>query len=214
MKKKKSTTLIFSLCALIVCSSIAVGVSYGLFSSSSRVNNHLQIKENASTGELKATLKRVSGSKDVSNSSGTSYTSEKLEEEDFTNSSSSNVFGLSSSDYTIAGCKYIANMKLTNTGDMDFTFNIKLTNTEDKTNTSSFQDELKVSYGKDESSLTEKGSLTSVLTSESSLDSGTLIKSASYDFSVEIEFPKGSTTKSGDVYFDLLVEITSAVETK
>lgn len=207
-KNNKYAGILISLLGLGISTSLIVGFTYSFFSTSKKASNHLQIKDNITTGTLDASLIRVSGKKDVASSDGKSIESTTLDSEDFSKENNNNIFGLTESDYTIKGCKYIANMKLTNTGDINFSFDIKLTNTKDKENTESFEKELTVKYGNDESSLTDKGSLNEVITA-SSLDKGTLKEKEEYEFSVEIEFPTTASTTSGDVWFDLLVEISS-----
>lgn len=209
MKQNKKITTIFSLCAALACISVAIGTTYAIFSTSKTVNNHLQINTNGKAS-INASLKRMSGSKDVATSGASTFTTKTLGEEDFSKENNSNVFGLEDTDYTIEGCKYIANMKLSNESDFSVNYDIKLTNSSDTTSTSSFMKELKVSYGKDESSLTDKGSLSSNLSS--SLDTGVLEGNKDYLFTIQIEFPKESSTTTGDAYFDLVVSLSTLTD--
>lgn len=124
MSKNKTRILLLS-CALVVCIlALLVGVTYALFSDSALVKNHLD------AGKLEIKLER------------TGLTATRLSLEtglleavpantdvvDFTGTNKENLFGLDTvnNEKTAPGCSYSADMRITNMGDVAFTYSVEI----------------------------------------------------------------------------------------
>lgn len=124
MSKNKTRILLLS-CALVVCIlALLVGVTYALFSDSALVKNHLD------AGKLEIKLER------------TGLTATRLSTEtglleavpantdvvDFTGTKKDNLFGLdtANNEKTAPGCSYSADMRITNMGDVAFTYSVEI----------------------------------------------------------------------------------------
>lgn len=118
MKTKR--LLLVSSSVILLCMCIVVGMSYGLFTESISVKNHLQ------AGKLDATLTRTNLEYRILNNDG------ELETKtagvlDLTSSTAENAFGINSSDIKIVpGSYFNAGLKIANNGNVAFDYSVKI----------------------------------------------------------------------------------------
>lgn len=202
MKKSKVRTLLMSCVMIMLCAAMIVGGTYALWSDSVKVENHL------TAGTLKVKLERTSLTRTYLDEDGYLATSAPdATPVDFTTATSANVFGLTS-DEKIVPCQWFeAKMKITNSGDVAFTYDviIKLTS---ESNALAEQLEVTVKDGDDEQTfkLSECASNDGkYVISSSMVAKNTVFK----EFTVKLEFVNNNAVNNSaqakSASFDLLV---------
>ncbi len=205
MGKKKIGIIVAACAAIVICSSVIIGVTYALWNDRVTVNNHL------SAGSLQVELTRESYSKDVTDSKNGTKTT-KSDEKSVSlgnNSSVENVFGLTKSDLLLPGYACSAKLKLANKGDVavDYVVSIKL----DSSSDDYFAEKLIVYVNGD-----KKGALSSFDVEDGKIvvESSTVLKGKSSEFSVKVVFSEDATNDAGgkECSFDLFVTATQHVD--
>ena len=125
-KGSKRLTLITACIAVILCIASLVGGTLALFSANVSVSNNV-----LQAGNLNVKLERISLQSTYLAENGTLVEGGVVNDspaKDFTNTSD-NVFGLADTDVIVPCSKYVATMRLTNTGSVafDFTANLQVT---------------------------------------------------------------------------------------
>jgi len=131
VKKSKRITIITACIAAILCLASLVGGTLALFSANINVSNTV-----LQAGSLGVKLERISLQSTYLDDVGVLVEGNTVVDspaKDFTNSRA-NVFGLSDSDVIVPGSKYVATMRLTNTGTVAFDFTANLQVKDDDAN--------------------------------------------------------------------------------
>lgn len=200
---RRHSILIFSLVAILLALMVIVGVTFALFSDSTKISNHLD------AGTLKITLVRESLTGSALADDGTLATVTDNTVKDFTNSSD-NVFNLKSGDLVVPKSTYTANMKLNNNGSVAFGYwvEIKVNGATPTGSNLALAQQLKVTVtptgGSAQSSYVDKG----LYVGSQSAPIATVLRNASTTFSVSVMFDDLSTNNSaelGSITFDLVV---------
>lgn len=215
MKNKKIKTRIFlSAMVLIMLSVVLIaGGTYGLFTTSTTVTNHLQ------AGNLTAALFRTSCSKKVLDNDGYLKTVSDDTRKEFTSATEENIFGLTSGDYIVPGSEFETNLEICNyrvsgsttvysTVAFDYSVTLKL-----GTSSSHLKDQVTISYKTGDGTYTTAGKLSSL--NENKILSGQL-KGRSADsakFSIKITFPdlnNNNDAQNEIADFDLIISAVQA----
>ena len=200
---RRHSILIFSLVAILLALMVIVGVTFALFSDSTKISNHLD------AGTLKITLVRESLTGSALADDGTLAAVTDNTVKDFTNSSD-NVFNLKSGDLVVPKSTYTANMKLNNNGSVAFGYwvEIKVNGATPTGSNLALAQQLKVTVtpagGNAQSSYVDKG----LYVGSQSAPIATVLRNASTTFSVSVMFDDLSTNNSaelGSITFDLVV---------
>ena len=200
---RRHSILIFSLVAILLALMVIVGVTFALFSDSTKISNHLD------AGTLKITLVRESLTGSALADDGTLATVTDNTVKDFTNSSD-NVFNLKSGDLVVPKSTYTANMKLNNNGSVAFGYwvEIKVNGATPTGSNLALAQQLKVTVtptgDNAQSSYVDKG----LYVGSQSAPIATVLRNASTTFSVSVMFDDLSTNNSaelGSITFDLVV---------
>lgn len=205
MEKKKNVKrgLIASMAIIVLCLSIAVGVSYALFTQDMTVNNHLR------AGKLEATLERVSLEYTQLTDEGVLKAVTNTTKKDFTNASGENVFDFDeAANLIVPGSYFDATMKLSNLGDVAFKYSIGIDLVEgDPELAEQLQLTLTYSGG---SKTVKLGELANGLT----IDVDTINAGESaHSFNVKVEFIDSAANNDAEnqnVKFDLFVKAVQA----
>ena len=216
MKKtgsKTMRTIFLSMVAIVLCALLLVTGSFALFTDTVSVKNHLQ------AGTMKATLKRVQldvtklDDEGVLRAFDTDYSIVN-----FTNSTDTNVFGLTSEEKIAPCTKLSAKMELSNLSDVAFTYYIKIQQTDIEAGTPSdatLLEQLNVSVTVDGSTKTGSEKLADGLQIGAPDDViGTVKVGSTATFTVTVEFLNLSTNNDAQgkqVAFDLIVYAVQAV---
>ena len=198
---KKVRTLLVACVMMMLCTAMIVGGTFALWSDSAKVENHLK------AGTLEVKLERISLTKTyLDNTTGRLVTTAPdTTVVDFTdtNTASTNIFNIGSDEKVVPCSKYQATLKLSNNGDVAFTYDviIKLTST-----SNSLAEQLKVYVdGQDKGTLDEF-----VVDGKAVIATQTMEKDDSAkEFTVVVEFINDSSVNNDaqdkEVKFDLLV---------
>lgn len=197
MGKKKIGIIVAACAAIVICSSVIIGVTYALWNDRVTVNNHL------SAGTLSVQLDRTGYEK-----TGTITKKDTTTVSLSGDSKVKNVFDFKSGDAFNPRDTYSADLKLTNTGDVDVVYSVIITL--DSKASEAFADQLKVYIDG-----TEKGMLSSFnKDGKIVIDESSVSKKSSGSFSVKIEYVdsvKNNDVMGETVDFDLIVEVTQKV---
>lgn len=203
MKKSKFRVLLMASVMIMLCAALIVGGTYALWSDNVTSNNHL------TAGTLDVKLERIGLTKTYADSTtGYLVTDEDATVVDLSGSTSVNVFGIGSSDKLVPCSAYTARLKLTNNGDVVFTYDviIKLTSVSNQ-----LAQQLKVYVAEDDGELVAKGYLSEFVNGGAAIiASQTMAKNtAAKEFTVKIEFVDNSainnSAQSQTADFDLVV---------
>ena len=126
MGKNKVRTLLVACVMILFATALIIGGTFALWSDNVSVENHL------SAGSLKVKLERINLTKTyLDDETGYLVLSEDTATVDLTSSTTANVnvFGIGESEKTVPGAYYDAKLRLTNNGDVAFSYEviIKLT---------------------------------------------------------------------------------------
>ena len=206
----KAKVLLYVCIALLVATSIGVGVSYALFTDSVEVQNHLQ------AGTLDVTLERTSLEYTLLNEEG--YLVKQTEGAlDLTKATADNVFGLDANATKIVpGSYFDAQLAIGNNGNVAFDYSVEiklLTNDEELANELAKQ--LKVTITN-----AEGKAVAEYMLSDLQDDANCEVKAGhmkanetKHNFGVKVEFVNredNNNAKSQAVAFDLIVSAVQA----
>lgn len=202
MGKRKVRTLLMSCVMMLLCVAMIVGGTFALWSDSAKVENHL------TAGTLKVKLERISLTKTyLDNETGylvTNGPDTTIVNFTNTNTANANVFGINSSEKVVPRSEYEATLKLSNNGDVAFSYDviIKLTS-----ESNALAEQLKIYIdGEDKGTLDEY-----VVDGKAVIATQTMAKNdAAKEFTVKVEFINDDSVnndaQSKEVKFDLLVK--------
>lgn len=215
MKKKR--VLMIACAVVLLCMSMVIGITYGLYTASLTASNHLQ------AGNLDISLIRTDLSYCVLNEEGELAINRVEEDTDFTASTGQNIFGMDASGLRIApGAWFDAEMEIVNDGNVAFTYDVAIRLQGD---VNALAEQLKFTVTHPDGTVTEK--LLSQLTEEMSVAAGKMkVTDKAQSFRVKVEFlddvkentnlPQGSTPMDNDLaqsqvaVFDLFVTATQS----
>ena len=202
MVKGKLRAVLVASMTIMLCMILMVSGTYALFSSETKVENHLQ------AGSLKVTLMRTRLVKNkLDENTGYMKPEENNNDVDFSVATTENVFGIGTDELVAPSSSYEAFMKLTNSGSVAFDYKvaIKLTSVSNE-----LAQQMKVyvdgvATGKHLSDYLAQadGSLVTIVT-------GKMAKGSEKAFSVKIEFENLSNEVNNaaqlqDASFDMVV---------
>lgn len=212
MNNIKAKALLYVCIALLLTTSLAVGVSYALFTDSVEVQNHLE------AGTLDVTLERTSLEYTFLNEEG--YLVTKTEGAlDLTEATKENVFGLDTTTTKIVpGSYFDAKLAIGNNGNVafDYSVEIKLL-TKDEELANALAKQLKVTITDAEGKAVAEYML-SDLHGEANCEvkAGHMkANETKHNFGVKVEFVNhadNNDAKSQEVAFDLIVSAVQATE--
>lgn len=214
MNKSSVKIISFASFTLVVCMLLLVTVTYALFTANKTVTNHL------TAGNLNIQLVRESGEKKVLDEKGYLKT-ESLAEQNFTNDSTENIFGIENGEYAVPGAVYQAKMKIVNgknsegtdrsTVAFDYEVYLSLTIGE-KAEDISLANNLIVTITDENDEVISSGKLSEyqngIANSKVKILEGIMTKlDVSKSFTIKVEFPSESNNdaQNGKVAFDLYV---------
>lgn len=208
MSKNKTRILLLS-CALVVCIlALLVGVTYALFSDSALVKNHLD------AGKLAIKLERTSlTATRLSLETGLlEAVPANTEVVDFTGTKKDNLFGLdtANNEKTAPGCSYSADMRITNMGDVAFTYSVEIV-LDSKLSNSALASQLTVTLTCGETSVSKK------LSEGATIDGiAAVLIGESANFTVTVSFDildeaTNNLAQSQVVNFDMIVHAVQKV---
>ena len=123
-------TLLVSAAVILLCMTIIVGMTYALFTDTTKLTNHLE------AGDLKITLNRVALEKTALNEKGflETTTVQKLGDTPvpFDKATKENVFGIVKNELIVPGSTYKATMEIANNSDVAFGYWIEIVCTNKK----------------------------------------------------------------------------------
>ncbi len=206
----KAKGVLYTSLVLLLIVSMAIGVSYALFTDSVKVQNHLQ------AGTLDVTLKRTSLEYTLLNEEGylVKQTGGEL---DLTKATAENVFGLDSTTTKIVPCSYFdAKLAIGNNGNVAFDYSVEiklLTNDEELANELAKQ--LKVTITNGEGKVVAEYKLSDLHgTANCEVKAGHMkANETEHNFGVKVEFVNredNNDAKSQAVAFDLIVSAVQA----
>jgi hypothetical protein len=191
-------------CAIILlCTTIILGASYALFDETISVENHLQ------AGNLDATLTRTNLKYSVLDANGVLKAHEDGKDEDFTGTTTKNIFGLTGDQKIVPESYFEAEMNLANNGTVafDYEVEIKVLGQSNK-----FAEQLKVTI------TTEEGTKTLMLSEIDGklvISTGRLLLNDSTTFTVRVEFVNdvaNDAAQNQTCSFDLVVSAVQSVD--
>lgn len=208
MGKRRRTLLIAAMSIMLSVAMLIAG-TYALFSDSVSVENHLI------AGTLKVNLVRTKLEQRKLDSSGVvrNFAADETEE-DFTHSTSKNIFGMGNSELIAPSSSYKATMRITNGGNVAFDYyvRIKLGTTGDKQSDENLCKQVKVIVNDD----TENAKYLSECTDGLTVLTGRVAASGSQAvFSIKLVFENRSDNndaQSEKAWFDLIVEAVQATD--
>lgn len=197
---KASRKLLLALLTIAVCIALLVAGTYALFSADFPVTNHL------AAGNLSATLVRDNLETVTLNAGGNLTSTTDGRDKDFTNASSenNNLFDLAEGVCVAPGCRFTADMVLTNTGTVAFSYWIEVVL---KSEANAFAAQLTVSVTS--ADVTAKEPLAEGITLGSEGEGlGVVIVGSSARFSLSVEFSdleNNNDAQDQMVEFDMIV---------
>lgn len=198
MGKRKLGEILVASVMLMLCMTSIVGATYALWSDSVTSTNHL------SAGELKCKLERTNLNKTYLYSTGYLTTTTNSNTVDFTRKTTENIFGIENNELLSPGSSYEATLKITNDGDVAFTYDVII----NLTSTSNALAEQLLVYVDDESI----GYLSSITSTK--ILSSSLNKNSSKEFKIKVVFENkedssiNNEAQNLDTTFDLKVNAT------
>lgn len=218
MKKKR--VLLMACAIVLLCMSMVVGITHGLYTQSLNASNHLK------AGNLDISLIRTDLSYCVLNAQGELAVARVEEDTDFTASTDENIFGMNASGLRIApGAWFDAEMKVVNNGNVAFTYDVAI-GLQGAVNALAEQMKFTVTYPDG----TETQKLLSEMTEEFTIATGKMkVTDKAQTFRVKVEFlddvkenanqPAGDTpmnnnlAQSQSVVFDMFVAAVQSTGT-
>lgn len=197
MKQKR---VLLMACALVLlCMSLIIGITYGLYTESLTTSNHLQ------AGNLDISLIRTDLSYRVLNEEGELEVIRVEDDIDFTGSTRENIFGMDAMGLLIApGAWFDAQLQVINEGNVAFTYDVAIRLRGDA---NALSEQLLFTVTHPDGAVTEKR--LSQLTEEFSLATGRMkATDEAQTFRVKVEFldePDNNLAQSQAVVFDLFV---------
>lgn len=217
----KKRILLTASAVIILCLTILIGATYGLFSDGVVIHNHLQ------AGDLEADLWRTNLEYTALDSAGLLGYTTIGDDLDLSNTKlpEMNVFGLDSSDLRIIPRSYVkADLEIRNLGNVAFDYTVKLVFTGDTSLNNAFAKQLDITivdpYGK-ESETRPLDTFTTdgkhyVLFSGNLLSSHDIMTYNKAAFSVKVTFRDDSTinnqAQAAIATFDLIVEAIQSTQ--
>ena len=177
MKQKR--VLLIACALVLLCMSLVVGITYGLYTQSITTSNHLQ------AGNLDISLIRTNLSYCVLNEQGELAVTNVEEDFDFSQATTQNIFGLDGSGMRLApGAWFEAEMELENDGNVAFTYDVAIRLSGD---VNAFAQQLRFTVTYADGSVSTK--LLSEMTEEYSIAAGRMrVTDANQKFAVKVEF--------------------------
>ena len=212
MNNTKAKVLLYVCVALLLATSVGVGVSYALFTDSVEVQNHLE------AGTLDVTLKRTSLEYTLLNKEG--YLEKQTAGElDLTKATAENVFGLDSTTTKIVPYSYFdAQLAIGNNGNVAFDYSVEIKLfTENEKEANELAKQLKVTITNADGVVVAEYML-SDLHGEANCEvkAGHMkANETEHTFGVKVEFvnsENNNDAKSQTAVFDLYVKATQATE--
>lgn len=207
----KAKSLLYVCIALFLATTLAVGVSYALFSDSVQVQNHLE------AGTLDVTLKRTSLTYTLLNEEG--YLVPITEGElDLTKATNKNVFGLDASATKIAPTSYFdAKLAIGNEGNVAFDYSVEIKFlTKDQTAANQLSKQLMVTITDEKGEIVAKYMLSELQGNNTQVKAGHMkANEKEHNFGVRVEFvnlENNNDAKLETVAFDLIVSAVQATE--
>ncbi len=201
-----SRRLILALVTMLLCIALLIGGTYALFSASSIVTNHLV------AGNLTAKLVRESYSYDTLDESGYIVHHPGTETNtDFSAATNENLFGLAKDAYIAPGCKFTANMALTNEGTVAFNYWIVI---QLKGDSNALAEQLQVTVQVGEQKTEQSLSKGLSIGSDKNPIGVVELGGSKATFSVTVEFTDNDDNNAAEdqqVYFDFTVFAMQAV---
>lgn len=197
MKQKR--VLLIACALVLLCMSLVVGITYGLYTQSLTASNHLQ------AGNLDISLIRTDLSYRVLNEEGELEVTRVEENTDFTSSTNENIFGMDAEGLLIApGAWFDAQMQVVNNGNVAFSYDVSIRLQGD---VNALAEQLLFTVTHPDGSVTEKR--LSQLTEEFSLATGRMkVTDKAQSFRVKVEFldeQDNNLAQSQVAVFDLFV---------
>ena len=210
MTNAKARVVLYICIALLLATSVGVGMSYALFTDSVEVQNHLE------AGTLDVTLKRTSLEYTLLNEEGYLVT-ETAGELDLTKATEKNVFGLDAATTKIVPTSYFdAKLAIGNNGNVafDYSVEIKLI-TENEEEANELAKQLKVTITNDAGVVVAEYMLSDLYgTANCEVKAGHMkANETEHNFGVKVEFVNSDANndaKSQTARFDLFVTATQA----
>ena len=204
MKQKR---VLLMACALVLlCMSLIIGITYGLYTESLTTSNHLQ------AGNLDISLIRTDLSYRVLNEEGELEVIRVEDDIDFTGSTRENIFGMDAMGLLIApGAWFDAEIEIVNDGNVAFTYDVAIRLRGDA---NALSEQLLFTVTHPDGTVTEKR--LSQLTEEFSLATGRMkVTDTTQTFRVKVEFldePENNLAQSQAAVFDLFVTAVQSTE--
>ena len=217
----KKRILLTASAIILLCLTIMIGATLGLFSDGATVHNHLQ------AGDLEADLWRTNLEYTSLNSVGKLVPTVVDSDLDLSNTKlpEKNVFGLDSSDLVIVPRSYVkAELEIRNLGNVAFDYTVKLVFTGDTAYNNAFAKQLDITIIDPTGKTSEKLSLDKFTEADGNyiLFTGELLASADRTtytkagFTVQVTFRDDSTinnqAQAAVATFDLIVEAVQSVD--
>lgn len=210
--KKRLKVVLFACIAILLCMTLITAGTYALFTDSATVNNHLE------AGSLDITLVRTNLKKTVLDET-TGYLKELDEDKtvvDFSKANSENLFGLQDGEKTVPGCKYIADMKISNDSSVAFGYWVEIKCLDGSSIDLSKQ--LKVTVVLNENDQKESNVYDGLKVGSESKFIGVLEKNEKAEtFSIIVEFidsDNNNLSMDKNAYFDVVVYAVQVTEEK
>ena len=202
---KASRKLLLALLTIAVCLALLVAGTYALFSREFPITNHLV------AGNLNITLTRTGLETTTLGASGHLVTTTDPNPKDFTNADGENIFEIKDGAVIAPGCKFTAQLKLTNAGTVAFSYWLEVVVT-DSSQGEALANQLKVTLTADGES--QDGSVTTGFSIGSETDGiGVVDVDKSAQFSVSVEFPdleNNNDARDQSVKFDIVIHAIQA----
>ena len=203
---KASRKLLLALLTNAVCLALLAAGTYALFSREFPITNHLV------AGNLNITLTRTGLETTTLGASGHLVTTTDPNEKDFTNADGENIFELKDGAVIAPGCKFTAQLKLTNAGTVAFSYWLEVVVT-DSSQGEALAQQLKVKLTT-ESGESQDGSVSTGFSIGSETDGiGVVDVDKSAQFSVSVEFPdleNNNDARDQSVKFDIVIHAIQA----
>lgn len=206
----KAKGLLYVCIALFLATTLAVGVSYALFTDSVEVKNHLE------AGSLDVTLTRTSLTYTVLNEEGylIPKTAGKL---DLTKATNENVFGLETATKIAPTSYFDAKLAIGNEGNVAFDYSVEIKFlTKDQTLANQLAKQLQVTITDENDQIVAKYMLSELQGENTKVKAGHMkANEEEHNFGVKIEFvnlENNNDAKLETVAFDLVVSAVQATE--
>ncbi len=215
MTKIKTRVFLSAMVLIMLAGLLITGGTYGLFTATNTVSNHLK------AGNLNVSLERTTYYKKTVNSEGYLETYTYSSATDFTGAVNANIFGLEDNEVVVPGSQYGATLRLRNgkqvgstyvTSSVAFKYDVKLVVSSDSD--SELAKQIYIQYTEGDTTTTTAKKISEV--DNDLIFSGTMTRNDSYhDFTIEIFFIDLDTNNAAQnkkVNFDLIIEAVQLTE--